>query len=254
MTKIFNAADRSGAHPAPQPKCVRRQWEREIAERAQAPFVRLRRTQGKGEFVPPGPSHQPRACPSARRDSARNFRQTKCHTMPSNFRPISLKTNDRHPHKVSHFFKTGLPLSTPERAPEAAVSGAREIKRAWEIRPLGSPIARLALLAADTKATAGAASGAPTKATAAALKTAALHLDLGKGKGARLTRSTPPLAEPQCKKAAATKATAGAASGAPTEATARTDKSVCATKAKAYTALTASGFLPVASPADYSTE
>jgi len=29
--------------------------------------------------------------------------------------------------------RTGLPVSTPARAPEATVSGAREIKRAWEI-------------------------------------------------------------------------------------------------------------------------
>ena len=43
---------------------------------------------------------------------------------------------------------------------------------------------------------------AATKATAAALKAAALPLDLGKGNGARLTHSIPPPAESQCKKAA----------------------------------------------------
>jgi len=30
------------------------------------------------------------------------------HTMPSHFRPISLKTNDRHPNEVSHFFGPAL--------------------------------------------------------------------------------------------------------------------------------------------------
>jgi len=75
-----------------------------------------------------------------------NPHQTKCHTMPSHFRPISLKTNDRHPDEVSHLFKVGLPVSTQGRAPEATRTGlpvstasgaweidrAREIKRAWE--------------------------------------------------------------------------------------------------------------------------
>jgi len=197
MKNIFNAADRSGAHPAPQSKCVRRQCEQEIAERAQTPFVRLRRTQDKGKSVPPGPSRQSRACSSARRISRPRFGlrtgipahgvralpghelpRSRCHKVPSKFRLTSLKTNGRHPRKVSHFFKTGLPVSSA-----LGLGG-----RAWEIRPLGPPIARLALFATDTKATAGAASGAPTKAMT------------------------------------------------------RTDKSVCATKARAYTALTASSF------------
>ena len=92
--------------------------------------------------------------------NAQGRAQIKCHTMPSNFRSISLKTNGRRPREVSHFFKTGLPVSTASRA--------------WEIRPLGSPISRLAVFVAAKRA------------TAAALKAAALHLDLGKGKGARL--------------------------------------------------------------------
>jgi hypothetical protein len=35
----------------------------------------------------------------------REIRQKKCHTVQSNSRPISLKTKDRHPHKVTHFFR-----------------------------------------------------------------------------------------------------------------------------------------------------
>ncbi len=75
--------------------------------------------------------------------------------MPSHFSPNSLKTKKSGTGEVSHFFKTGLPVSTASRA--------------WEISPLGSPISRLAFLA-DAKT-----------ATPAALKAAALHLDLGQG-------------------------------------------------------------------------
>ena len=45
------------------------------------------------------------------------------HTMQSNFRPISLKTKEGDPHKVSHFFMTGLPVS----------SAKMEGGRVWEI-------------------------------------------------------------------------------------------------------------------------
>lgn len=45
-------------------------------------------------------------------DAARFFcnferaqRQMKCHTLQSLFQPISLKTNDRRPHKVTHNFR-----------------------------------------------------------------------------------------------------------------------------------------------------
>jgi hypothetical protein len=42
------------------------------------------------------------------------------HTMQSNFTRKSLKTNVGHPNKVTHFFRTGLPVST--------------VSRVWEIR------------------------------------------------------------------------------------------------------------------------
>jgi hypothetical protein len=45
----------------------------------------------------------------------------KCHTMPSLFRPNSLKTNDRNSHEVSHFFEVGKCVL---RAPRALPNGA----------------------------------------------------------------------------------------------------------------------------------
>ena len=50
----------------------------------------------------------------------------KCHTMPSLFRPNSLKTNDPHPHEVSHFFEVG---KHARRAPRALPGGARRAER-----------------------------------------------------------------------------------------------------------------------------
>jgi hypothetical protein len=46
-----------------------------------------------------------RLCARKSRISNREIRQKKCHTMQSNFQRISLKTNDRYPNKVTHFFE-----------------------------------------------------------------------------------------------------------------------------------------------------
>jgi hypothetical protein len=43
------------------------------------------------------------------------LRQITRHTMQSNFTRKSLKTNDGHPNEVTHFLKTGLPVSTVSR-------------------------------------------------------------------------------------------------------------------------------------------
>ena len=43
-------------------------------------------------------AHKPRV-------SNREIRQKKCHTLQSNFQPISLKTNDRHLKEVTHLFR-----------------------------------------------------------------------------------------------------------------------------------------------------
>lgn len=51
-------------------------------------------------------AHEPRV-------SNHGILQLKCHTMPSNCQRISLKTNGRHPHKVSHFFKGVLGSPVP---------------------------------------------------------------------------------------------------------------------------------------------
>ena len=87
-----------------------------------------------------------RSCPDAERGRFRkegaSLTAESCqitrHTMQSNFHSISLKTNDGCTHKVTHFFMVGLPVSTPDRAPEATASGARDMKRAWEIGQRGA--------------------------------------------------------------------------------------------------------------------
>lgn len=78
-----------------------------------------------------GPTRGPLSLPSL----APQSHQITRHTLPSKFRRISNKTNDWYPRQVTHFSKTGPPVSTPNRAPEATVSGAREISRVWEIEP-----------------------------------------------------------------------------------------------------------------------
>jgi hypothetical protein len=49
-----------------------------------------------------GPAH---LCARKSRVPSQEIRQKKCHTMQSNFQRISLKTNDRYPNKVTHFFE-----------------------------------------------------------------------------------------------------------------------------------------------------
>jgi hypothetical protein len=81
------------------------------------------------------PAHNCLVCGIPPRCRAHSY-EIKWDTVSLNFRPISFKTNGSDPHKVGHFFVAGLPVSMPDRAPEATASGAREFKRAWEIKPL----------------------------------------------------------------------------------------------------------------------
>ena len=46
-----------------------------------------------------------RLCAHQSRVSNREIRRKKCHTLQSNFQPISLKTNDRHLKEVTHLFR-----------------------------------------------------------------------------------------------------------------------------------------------------
>jgi hypothetical protein len=70
-----------------------------------------------------GPAHAQRR---GRARSRAHNPQIKCHTMPSNFRPNSFKTNDRPPHEVSHFFEGQFAgrrrqrrIQIPRRPPKA---------------------------------------------------------------------------------------------------------------------------------------
>ena len=81
-----NAADRLGAHQAPQSKCARPGGVRSArSHRTPMSFFRF---------------HNPVA--------SAQLPEINRHTMPSPVRPISLKTNDRHPNEVSHFFGPAL--------------------------------------------------------------------------------------------------------------------------------------------------
>ena len=55
-------------------------------------------------------------------DFASQQAQIKCHTMQSLLRLISLKTNDRHPNKVTHSCKAGLPLLPASQVSETRPS------------------------------------------------------------------------------------------------------------------------------------
>ncbi len=68
--------------------------------------------------------------------TARFQRQFTRHTLPSNFRPKPLKTKERCTRQVTHFSRTGLPVSTQTRAPGSTANRAREIERAWDIKGL----------------------------------------------------------------------------------------------------------------------
>jgi len=104
----------------------------ERASRAEGYVFRLGRTHAKR---------------SSSRIASHESRLAGRHTMPSNFRCNSLNTRKRRSLRVTHFFTIGLPVSTPDRAPEAThdraprstvsraweIRRAREIKRVWEI-------------------------------------------------------------------------------------------------------------------------
>src|SRR5271155_5521669 len=61
---------------------------------------------GRGSLHPAKERRGPaRLCAHKSRLSDHEIRQTKCHTMQGNSQRISLKTNDWHPHKVSHLFE-----------------------------------------------------------------------------------------------------------------------------------------------------
>jgi hypothetical protein len=70
----------------------------------------------------------PAAAPQIEAISHPRLPQITRHTMQSNFTRKSLKTNDGHPNKVTHFLKTGLPVST--------------VSRVWEINPRPSRLRR----------------------------------------------------------------------------------------------------------------
>jgi hypothetical protein len=51
-----------------------------------------------------------RAAEQTARPERAAMRQIKCHTTQRNFAPKLLKTNDRHPNKVTHFFEPALTI------------------------------------------------------------------------------------------------------------------------------------------------
>jgi hypothetical protein len=78
---------------------------------------------------------EPRVLPAGRHRSSQIPRQPARHKVSGWLHANPLKTNDRAMRSSTHFFKSGLPVSTQDRAPRSTASRAWEIKRAWEISP-----------------------------------------------------------------------------------------------------------------------
>ena len=79
--------------------------------------------------------------------------QIKCHIMPSHFRLISLKTNDRHPREVSHFFVAclGSPISRLAFLPGLASASSAYLDLELPATHRDSPVTNHAFLI-DTEA------------------------------------------------------------------------------------------------------
>jgi len=78
-------------------------WHAMPGERLWLAAHRRSRSRAIAGFVAPAFRRAPMPRADAYSDPV--SRQTKCHTMPSNFHANSLKTNDGDPREVSHFFK-----------------------------------------------------------------------------------------------------------------------------------------------------